>query len=228
MKLFELSGKDTDIRFSPFVIRIKMALKHKGIDFDAIPIKFTDKSAIEPSGSKTVPVIEDNGTWLGESWDIACYLEKKYTDAPSLFGGDIGLAQTKFINSWSDAVLVRGIFPIIVSDIITHFTDEDREYFIPRRESLLKMTIPETVGIRDKTIPRFNSSLTPLRVMLKAQPFICGERPGYSDYSVFGPLQWARIASPLELMKEGDPVYDWRERMLDLFDGYGRSVKLGY
>lgn len=228
MKLFELSGADEDIRFSPFVIRIKMALKHKEIDFHAVPIKFTDKSPIEPSGSKTVPVIEDNGKWVKESWDIACYLEKQYQKAPSLFGGDIGTAQTKFINAWSDAVLVRGLFPIIVSDIIPHFTDEDRAYFIPLREKLLGMTIAETIGIRDKIIPQFNSSLTPLRVMLKSQNFICGDTPGYADYSVFGPFQWARIASPLKLIKEGDPIYDWQERMLGLFDGFARSAKLGY
>lgn len=228
MKLYELSAQDEDVRFSPFVLRTKMALKHKGLDFEAIPIKFTDKSLIEPSGSKTVPVIEDNGKWLGESWDIACYLEDTYPDAPSLFGGELGRAQCRFINAWADAVLIRGLFPIIVSDIITHFTEEDRAYFIPLREKVLGMSISETVNIRDKTIPKFNSGLTPLRLMLKSQPFICGEGPGYADYSVFGPLQWARIASSLELIKEGDPVYDWFERMLDLFDGYGRSAKLGY
>jgi len=228
MKLYELSGADDEIRFSPFVIRIKMALKHKGLDFDAIPIKFNDKSLIEPSGVKTVPVIEDNGKWLGESWDIACYLEDIYPDKPSLFGGEMGRHQAKFINSWSDAVLVRGLFPIIVADIITHFTPEDREYFIPLREKLLGMKISDTPKIRDKTIPKFNSSLTPLRTMLKSQPFICGPNPGYADYSAFGPIQWARIASPVELIKEGDPVYDWRERMLDLFSGFARSSKLGY
>ena len=64
MKLFELSGADENIRFSPFVIRIKMALKHKEIDFHAVPIKFTDKSPIEPSGSKQFRLLKIMGNGL--------------------------------------------------------------------------------------------------------------------------------------------------------------------
>ena len=34
-----------------------------------------------------------------------------------------------------------------------------------------------------------------------------------------------RIVSPLELLEADDPVYAWRERMLDLFDGMGRKAQ---
>jgi hypothetical protein len=38
------------------------------------------------------------------------------------------------------------------------------------------------------------------------------------------PLQWARIVSPKTIVQAGDPVADWFERCLDLYDGVGRSV----
>ena len=38
----------------------------------------------------------------------------------------------------------------------------------------------------------FAAKLEPLRATLKKQPFIGGETPLFSDYIVFGPLQWAR------------------------------------
>ena len=37
-----------------------------------------------------VPIIEDNGKVVNESFDIALYLERTYPDKPSLFGGPGG------------------------------------------------------------------------------------------------------------------------------------------
>ena len=34
---------------------------------------------------------------------------------------------------------------------------------------------------------------------------------------MFGPFQWARVVSPFKLLAEGEPVYGWRERLLDAF-----------
>jgi len=39
---------------------------------------------------------------------------------------------------------------------------------------------------------------------------------------VFGAFQWARIVSPFQLLLAQDPVYAWRERLLDAFDGMAR------
>ena len=43
------------------------------------------------------------------------------------------------------------------------------------------------------------------------------------DYIVFGGFQWARVVSPFKLLGEDDPVYAWRERLLDAFDGMARK-----
>ena len=66
--------------------------------------------------------------------------------------------------------------------------------------------------------------LEPLRVTLSNQSFLGGEVPAYADYIVFGDFQWARCISEVELIEADDPVYDWRERMLDLFDGFARTA----
>ena len=31
--------------------------------------------------------------------------------------------------------------------------------------------------------------------------------------------------SPAEIVKADDPIYEWRERMLDLYNGLGRSFE---
>lgn len=42
---------------------------------------------------------------------------------------------------------------------------------------------------------------------------------------VFGAFQWARAVSPVRLLEPDDLVYAWRERMLDLYGGYGRNAR---
>ena len=40
---------------------------------------------------------------------------------------------------------------------------------------------------------------------------------------MFGAFQWARVVSPFKLLMEDDPVYAWRERLFDAFDGLARK-----
>ena len=40
---------------------------------------------------------------------------------------------------------------------------------------------------------------------------------------MFGAFQWGRVVSPFKLLMEDDPVYGWRERLLDAFDGLARK-----
>jgi glutathione S-transferase len=63
--------------------------------------------------------------------------------------------------------------------------------------------------------------MAPLRFTVKDMPFLGGERPAYADYIVFGALQWARCASPQNLLEDDDPVAAWFERLLDLYGGLG-------
>src|SRR6202008_911537 len=87
--LYELKGKN-DRRYSLFSWRTRMALRHKGLDFESIGVHLSDKAAIDFSGGKTVPVIRDQDAIVRDSWKIAEYLENRYKDAPPLFGGEIG------------------------------------------------------------------------------------------------------------------------------------------
>ena len=63
-----------------------------------------------------------------------------------------------------------------------------------------------------------------MRVIVREQPYLAGDRPAYLDYVVFGSLMWARSSSPRVLLDAADPVRAWRSRMLDLFDGYAAAA----
>jgi glutathione S-transferase len=97
MKLYELVSRDHKNGFSPFVWRIKMALAHKGLEYELVPLHFTEiEDALGFASSKTVPVLVDGDNVISDSFKIACYLEETYPDRPSLFGGNAGERQRSF------------------------------------------------------------------------------------------------------------------------------------
>jgi glutathione S-transferase len=223
MKLFELVGTDTARPFSPYCWRARMALAHKGLGAESIPWCFTEKEAIAPHKSDKVPVLLDGDTTVADSWAIANYLEDTYPDRPSLFGGEGGRAMGRMLNWWGDVTIVGGIFPLIVADIPAHLAPDDVAYFRKTREARLGKPLEEAAATRDQAVEGFRKSLDPLRLTLRTQAYLGGDKPNYADYIVFGGFQWARVVSPFKLLVENDPVYAWRERLLDAFDGMARK-----
>ena len=223
-KLFELVGTDPSLPFSPYCWRTRMALAHKGLDAETVPWRFTEKAAIAPYKSEKVPVLLDGEKAVVDSWEIANYLEDTYPDGPSLFGGEGGRASARFLNGWGDMVVIAGMFPMIVADIVQRLGPEDQAYFRKTREARFNnRTLEEISADRDEKVEGFRRTLDPLRLMLRAQPFIGGKSPNYGDYIVFGGFQWARGVSPFRLLTEDDPIYAWRERMLDAHGGVARK-----
>ena len=222
-KLFELCGTETERVFSPFCWRTRMALAHKDIKAETIPWRFSEKDAIAPHQSDKVPVFIDGETSVADSWAIANYLEDTYPDRPSLFGGEGGRAMGRMLNWWGDTVVLGGIFPMIAVDIHAHLRPADQAYFRKTREVRLGKTLEQAAANRDEAVETFRQSLNPMRLTLKTQPWLGGASPNYADYIVFGPFQWARATSPFRLLKEDDPIYAWREKLLDAFGGMARN-----
>jgi glutathione S-transferase len=224
-KLYDLAAADPDRRFSPYCWRAKLALAHKGLEVETIPWRFTEKDVIAFSGQDRVPVLIDGGKVVSDSWSIANYLEDTYPDRPSLFGGDGGRALARFVNSWADSVQLVGLIRMMVADIHAHVHDNDKAYFRESREKRFGATLEQVAADREQRLPAFRQSLDPLRLTLRAQPYLCGEAPAYADYIVFGGFQWARCISAFKLLELDDPVAQWRERMLQSFGGMpGRAV----
>ena len=119
--------------------------------------------------------------------------------------------------------VVGGMFPLIIADIPKNLKPVDAAYFRKTREARFGKPLEEIVAGRDKIVEGFRKSLDPMRLTLKTQAYLGGAAPNYADYIVFGPFQWARVVSPFKLLAEDDPVYAWRERLLDAFDGMARK-----
>jgi glutathione S-transferase len=227
IQLYDLAGAEDDRRFSPYCWRTKMALKHKGLEFQTIPWRFTEKDAIAFTGSTTVPVIVDGKRAVYDSFEIAVYLDEAYPSRPGLFEGTESRALSLFMSQWAFRSLHPPLLRAILMDIYKHLHDKDRAYFRESREKRLGGRLEDVAADPKKWLAEFRGALEPLRPGLVQNPFICGKGPGFCDYIVFGTFQWARSVSSLRLLEPDDPVYKWRERMLDLFGAYAREAK-GY
>lgn len=223
--LYDLVLQD-DRRPSPYCWRAKFVLKHKGLTWRDEPMGFTEKEKIAFAQSLTVPVIHDGAQVVKDSWEIARHLDETYPDKP-LFKGEAALANAHFVTSWVDSIVQAALFPIVVSDLYDRVRPVDQPYFMESRAKRLGTTDFATFqkAAREKGVANFRAVLEPARRVLREQKFLAGNKPGYPDYALGGSFLWGHVASPLALLEADDPVHPWRERMMDLFDGMGRTAK---
>jgi glutathione S-transferase len=222
--LYELVGRDPARPFSPHCWKALMALAHKDLAFERVPVPFTSVPHIEDGVSKTVPVIRDGDAVVSDSFAIAQYLEQKYPDRPTLFGGEGGVAMARFIERWSQLTVHPYLGAAALTDIHARLAEPDQAYFRSSREARYGKPLEDVTAGRDAGLATFRAALEPLRSMLTYQPFIGGQAPLFPDYIVFGALQWVRITSPYRMLDPSDTVSAWFERCLDLYGGLGRGV----
>lgn len=221
---YDLCGRN-GARFSPYGWRTRMALAHKGLDYDLELVKFTEKEKVAFSGQKLVPIVKDGDTVVTDSFAIACHLEDAYPDRPSLFGGPgaAGRGMAKAINGFVDRMVQPLIAPLIVADVLDCVDETCREYFRNSREQRFGMTLEAFQAGRDEKVAAFRLALEPVRLVVKDQPFIGGDAPTYADYILFGTMQWARLTSNYQLVEGDDPIHAWFERLLDSNGGVARE-----
>lgn len=225
IKLYDLVGTD-DRRFSGNCWRTQLALAHKGLAYETVPTRFTDIASIGNGTHKTIPLIDDGGTEVCDSWVIANYLEETYPDTPSLFGADgadgPGRSYSQVLQHWNMRAISFPLLHVIIKDIYDRLDPADQPYFRESREKRFGKTLEQMVENREETLKEFRSGLNPLRASLEDQPFLSGAAPLYPDYIVAGQFLWPRATSPLKFLEDDDPLSEWFSRILDLFDGLGR------
>ena len=163
-------------------------------------------------------------TTVSDSWTIAGYLEDTYADRPPLFGGACGRTVSRIFNAWVDKVQSPLIVQMIVLDTFNGIEEVDQEYFRTTREQRFGNPPKDEQADREERVEDFRIGLEFLRDVLGGQPFLSGETSAYAKYIGFSGFQWARSSRRFELLKADDPLHQWRDRMLALFDGLAAKV----
>jgi glutathione S-transferase len=223
IQLFDLTDASQRIFFSPYCWRTRMALKHKGLAFESLPWHFTETGRLSASGGNRVPVIIDGATTMGESGDIATYLDKTYPDSPALMADDAARARARFLETWCNVSVFPSLRPIAVMSVFKIIAEKDKTYFRESRERMLKDKLEDLSTDPIAEAAALNAALRPASDALEQSAFFAGATPDYSDYVLFGTLMWPYMVcqdNPVDLTS---PVGKWFERMLDLHDGYARG-----
>ncbi len=224
IKLYDLAGAQDDHRFSPYCWRVKMALAHKGLAFDAVPWRFTEKERIAASGQGAVPVLEDGDRCLHDSWEIATYLDEAYPDRSALFPSADAKSASLFIKFWTERVLHPLLMRLILTDVHAGLHEKDQTYFRTSREKMLKASLESVCEDPETNIANLSKGLAPMRATLETQAFLGGEAPSFADYTVFGAFQWAWCSSLVEVLPNDDAVKAWRQRLQEMYDGLAANA----
>lgn len=228
IKLFELAAADPDVRFSPYVWRTKFCLMHKGLAFEGVPWRFTEKETLAPSGQDRVPVIIDGvhgDRWVADSWNIARYLDETYPDRPALMPTAAARASGRLTAVWAETAVHGAAFPLLLGHLFDRLAEKDKGYFRTSREqrfgkTLEQLTVTPAVGVAGLA-----RVLAPAEAALAVAPFLDGDKPGFADYALAGSLMWVWITAPVVPLSRDSAVGRWFETMLDLNDGAGRKAK---
>ena len=220
--LYELGGLHGR-RYSQFSWRTRLALAHKELAFESRPMRVSDKAAIAFSGQDKVPILVDGDAVVSDSWRIADYLETSFPERPSLFGCEAGRGLARFVNAWVDRQIVPRVVPLLMIDLIPRVDEADGLHLRSEIERAFRGTLEDLAARRGSEIVVIRRLLDPARAALRSQDFLSGAAPAYADYVLFSVFQWARIVSDFDLLESDDRVTAWRERMLDLFDGFARA-----
>jgi glutathione S-transferase len=209
-------------RPSPFSWRIRYALAHKVVPAEFRPVRFADVETIRSlSGQDKVPILIDGDRVTHDSWNIAVYLESQFPDHPSLFGGAAGRGLARYVNHWSDTALNPAIRRLISADFIYCLAPEDRPYFRQSREAQFGCTLEAYCADLDRWLGEFETVIGTLEQTLSEQDYIAGAAPNYADYVLFSVFQYARLGSPLELLRPGTALRRWRDQLVAKFDHLG-------
>jgi glutathione S-transferase len=227
IRLYELvidNGRSS----SPFVWRIRYALAHKGLPYESVPIGFTEIPKVFGGRFKTVPVIEYGDTMLGESWDIAEYLDREFPGQPALFSGPTEYAMVRLNDAWFSTDILRKMFRIYILDVHDAARPQDRPYFRQSREKSLKgATLEQFTADRAAQLVVLREALRPLRSHLSRFPFLGGSTPNYADYIALGAFLWVASVSTLPLLAyDDDMIRAWLDRGFDLYGGLGRDPRM--
>ena len=155
-----------------------MSLMHKGLEFETIPWRFTDKDVIAFSGQGRVPVLIDGEHEVHDSWQIAMYLDETYPEKP-LMKSTAVRSTARFIKEWVDNAVQPAIRPLVLADIYECIHEKDKAYFLESREKAMGAPIDrwcldkaKQIAVLDEVLNRLPIRLPVSRTSAVMRPII--------------------------------------------------------
>tara|TARA_Y100001954_G_C15819693_1_gene609314 strand:- start:670 stop:1539 length:870 start_codon:yes stop_codon:yes gene_type:complete len=213
--------KDGKFPIDPFSWQVRFSINHVKANCEFIKVPWDQTPEILELKNEA-PVLIDGERVIKGAFQITKYLERNFTDSPSLFGGSAGLGASRFIDFWAFDVLLEEVYALIMVDLAEENLTIDstrRSAWENKINSLWgDIKFSELKDLRNERRKYFQDvMLKPLRKTITASTFLGGDSPAFSDYAVAGIFYWARTLSCFEILESGDPVFSWLEEVLNLY-----------
>ena len=200
---------------SPYGWRVRESLRLLDLPYHSEMLRMGEIKERFGKTHKTVPVLVDGNTEVGDSWEIAGYLAGKHDPESRLLQGQCGPAMIRFITDWVDATVMSPLNQMLVLDVHEHQRPEDQAVYRSRVEERYGETLEQLASQREHALPSFQISLHPARERIKHFPFLCGDAPAYGDCVLHACFQWLRSVSDFQVLRESDRLNTWIARMDD-------------
>jgi glutathione S-transferase len=220
--LYDLALEDEALRPSSFCWTVKFALLHKGLQFETKTVPFADKSKYPDPEYGKVPVLVDNDEMIKDSPAITQWLDRKYPQSP-LVATKAERAAAEFLAAWLAASFYPALRPFLTLRIGRLARADDQLYFRRSREAMFGMSLEDLAATFAPE--KVEAALGVFAAPLTHHRYLGGVAPNLCDYIAMGPFMWQRAVTTTDFYKAPEAVAHWRERMLELFDGYARGAK---
>ena len=124
--LYDLCGRDERLRFSPYCWRVRMALAHKGLEYTTVAWRFQEKDVLAFADYDKVPVLTDGDNVVTDSFDIMCYLDRAYPEAP-VVGEGVSLQRLMLFKQLVERSITPALFKIVALDLLAAIPPDDRD-----------------------------------------------------------------------------------------------------
>ena len=207
--VYDLCGRN-DIRFSPACWYVKLSLALKHVQFSTQPTSYSEIRSVGSGQFSTLPVYQQGKLWIGDSWEIICYLENTMLQRP-LFKDRSSFAHALYARAHIEALRPQ-IAPLIFLDVYNALQPQDQAYFRASREQRIGMSLEQAAATTLAKLPAVAAQMQHFDQVLEQFHFLDGDSPGYADIHLLGLLLWVRSVSKLDLLASSRCIRPWLER----------------
>lgn len=191
-----------DLAASPNNIKVRIALAHKGLEYERVPVDPMDRrTVLEISGQPLTPVLTHGPTVMFESSAILRYLEANVAREPRLFAAE--REDIKAIEAWEQRS--RGEFAAPVGLVFNLF-------FAGRPDP----------GRVEEANDLFEDRAEDLEQALEGRTFLVAERLSAADCAI-APLMWYGCLSAADAERLGGPIPAFFREHLRLPERFERT-----
>lgn len=205
MLLFELVGREDDIRLSPDCWAARFCLELTQLPFYSKLLHYNEIASIENGRFTTLPVLQVGDIYYDDATDIAKFVQMRFPEIPIY-----PPSRKNEVEEWvaKIASLRKPLQKISLLGLSKYVHPDDKEYFRQSHEARLGTTLEE-FDAKTKGKRELELLVKDFHPQLKNHEYLGGDRPYFADFLLLGMFLWAKVGCSEDYLPPGDPLQKW-------------------